>query len=494
LSDGQANVRLADLMREAGLTRKGLARGVRDVSAAHGEPIGPDHTAVTRWLGGQQPRGRTPEFIAEAIGRKLGRRLTPADVGMAGQLDPHLGLDYADDPAALVVLLPELWRADLAETSHLLRAPTDTAAWSEAALGWLIHGQPDKLAERPSGRLVGESDVAAFKLTTATFAQLDNQFGGGHARRALIHYLATEAASLLAGRYSEKTGRLLYAAVAEAMLLAGWSSYDAGHHALAQRYLIQALRLAQAGEDVLLAGSILDAMSHQATFIGQYRPAANLAETALTGTAGRATPTLTAHFHTMAARAHSAAGDARSADRALSEAVAVFERRRPDDDDPDWITYFDEIELNAELAHCSRDLSRAEKAVQYATTALAGAGASERSDFFVTMVRADGHLSDDNLEQACATVQEALPGTDQLKSARSVRYLRDFRRRLLPHARHPAVVELAECGVAHPIWAKAEPGSRRLAPSPTALTPAEDAEVVQMQGTMELWSVASSTW
>jgi hypothetical protein len=62
------------------------------------------------------------------------------------------------------------------------------------------------------------------------------------------------------------------------------------------------------------------------------------------------------------------------------------------------------------LAHCSRDLGRANDAVTYASTALAGAGASERSDFFVTMVLADGHLSGDNLDQACATVQEILPG------------------------------------------------------------------------------------
>jgi tetratricopeptide (TPR) repeat protein len=457
VSDGQANERLADLMREARLTRKGLARAVRDVSAEHGAPIGPDHTSVTRWLSGQQPRGRTPQFIAEAIGRKLRRRLTPADVGMGGQFDPHVGLDYGDDPATPVMALPQLWRADLADASRLVQAPTDAAAWSEAALAWLIHRQPDRLAERPSGRLVGESDVNAFTLTTATFAQLDNQFGGAHARRALIHYLNAEVPTLLSGRYSEQTGRLLHVAIAEAVLLAGWSSYDAGHHGLAQRYLIQALRLARAGEDALLAGSILDAMSHQATFLGQYRPAANLAETALTGTAGRATPTLTAHFHTMAARAHSAAGDAPAADRSLSRAVSVFEHRRPDDNDPDWITYFDEVELNAELAHCSRDLGRADKAVHYATTALAGAGASERSDFFVTMVSADGHLSDGNLEQACATVQETLPGTGQLKSARSVRYLRDFRRRLVPHARHPAVVDLADYAATHPIWEKASP-------------------------------------
>ncbi len=459
MPNGQANERLAALLSESGLTRKGLARAVRDVSAAHGQPIGPDHTAVTRWLGGQQPRGRTPEFIATALGRKLGRRLTVADVGMPGQIDPHLGLGYGDNAEAPALVMPELWRADLTAAGQLLQAPTDAAAWSEAALSWLIHRQPDRLAERAAGRRIGESDVAAFKLTTATFAQLDNRFGGAHSRQALIHYLSSDVPTLLSGHYTERAGRLLHAAVAEALLLVGWSSYDAGYHGLAQRYLIQALRMAKAGDDVLLAGSILDAMSHQATFLGQYRQAANLAETALTGTAGRATPTLTAHFHTMAARAHAAAGDAPSADRALGQAVEVFELRQPDDDDPEWIAYFDEVELNAELAHCSRDLGRAAAAVSFATAALLGAGASDRSDFFVTMVKADGHLGDDDVEQACATVREALSAADQLKSERSVRYLRDLRRRLLPHATHPAVIELTGYGAAHPIWGQASPDS-----------------------------------
>jgi hypothetical protein len=58
--------------------------------------------------------------------------------------------------------------------------------------------------------------------------------------------------------------------VAEATLLAAWMSYDsAPRSALAQRYFIQALALAQAGGDQLLGASILDAMSHQATYTGR---------------------------------------------------------------------------------------------------------------------------------------------------------------------------------------------------------------------------------
>ena len=195
---------------------------------------------------------------------------------------------------------------------------------------------------------------------------LDDRFGGGHARQALIQYLNADGDRLLRGRYGESVGNALFSSVAEATLLAAWMSYDsAPGSALAQRYFIQALGLAQAGGDRLLGASILDAMSHQATYTGRFGEAASLARAARTGTAGLATPTLTAHFHAMEARALARLGDARGCDRALAEAVREFERRRPEDD-PAWIGYFDESELAAEFGHCMRDLGRAADAAEHA--------------------------------------------------------------------------------------------------------------------------------
>ena len=73
-------------------------------------------------------------------------------------------------------------------------------------------------------------------------------------------------------------GTALFSSVAEATLLAAWMSYDSTpRSALAQRYFIQALALAQAAGDRLLGASILDAMSHQATHTGRFGEAASLA-------------------------------------------------------------------------------------------------------------------------------------------------------------------------------------------------------------------------
>ena len=130
---------------------------------------------------------------------------------------------------------------------------------------------------------VGMGDVERFAVTVEAFGQLDDRFGGGNARQALIQHVSSDGDRLLRGRYTGAVGCALFSAVAEATLLAAWMSYDsAPRSALAQRYFIQALALAQAGGDQLLGASILDAMSHQDTCTGRFADAANLARAART--------------------------------------------------------------------------------------------------------------------------------------------------------------------------------------------------------------------
>ena len=96
------NARLAALMDEGGFSHKSLARAVVVAAARSGEDITCDHTYVSRWLKGSIPRGDMPRFIADAIGRKLGRQLTIDDIGMGdaavSAVQPDLGLDFADRP------------------------------------------------------------------------------------------------------------------------------------------------------------------------------------------------------------------------------------------------------------------------------------------------------------------------------------------------------------------------------------------------------------
>lgn len=446
------NEALATLIDEAGMSAAGLARRVNDLAPS--QRLNYDYTAVYRWIRkGERPRGLAPNLIALALSEALGRQVTAADIGMAApeHAPPAIGFAYVDQLDAATNTVVGLWRADLDELATVTAAPISPGAWTDATLSWLVRSGAEPLPQRDRAPRVGLADVARARATVDAFAKLDNQFGGAHARYALVQYLRSDLAGLLQGQYSEETGRELFSAAAEATLLAAWSTYDAGIHGMAQRYFIQALRLAQAADNALLCGSILDAMSHQATFVGRHREAVNLARAARTGTQSHATATLTAHFHAMEARALAAGRDVTGSQRALSEAVRVFERRQPGTD-PDWIGYFDDAELFAEFSHCFRDLGRATDAISNAERSLDGAGASPRSDFFVAMVLAEGYRARGDVEEACSVVRRALGLGEQLRSARCVEYLRQFRQHLGSHVATPVGQELSEYAADHPLW------------------------------------------
>src|ERR1022692_3816114 len=340
------------------------------------------------------------------------------------------GMRYPATTGHAIAVIAGLWNADAGPEESAVSMPLDPGGWDAAAVAWLV-GQPDQGASEPGqGRAVGLADVARVRDTAAVFAQLDNRFGGAHARRALISYLSGDAAGLLAGRYCDDVGRELFGAVSEASLLAGWASYDCGLHGLGQRYFVQALRLADAAADRRLGSSVLSAMSHQATFLGHRSEAVSLARAAEQGLRAVATPTLTAQFQAMQARALAGPGDARACELTLAAAERSFAQADPGQD-PEFISYFNEAELAAELGHCFRDLGQPRRAVEHAARAVAASdGQYPRSDFFVTMVLADAYADLGDPEQACDAALGALRLGQALTSARCVAYLREFRERL----------------------------------------------------------------
>ena len=435
-----ANERLAALMREAGFLtpdgsvgRKVFARAVRDVAASYGVARSFNHTYVSRWLQGVVPRdAETRHFIAEALARRLGRPVALHEIGMDSPdvVPPDLGARYLADLAESTHVVARLLQADLDELPIFLRSTPDVAAWNEAVLTWLVSPGSTATPTPSPGRRVGASDVERVRAMVRAFDQMDGQFGGGHARRPLVAYLRRELPSLLSGTYTEAVGRQLFEASAEALQLAAWMSYDAGFHDLAGRYFVQALRLAEASGNRLLAASILDAMSHQATFLGRFSEAVNLARSARLGVAQKTSPILIAHFYMMEARALARLGHVSECDKALAAAMTEFDRRVPGEG-PAWIQYFDDAEMAAELGHCNRDLGRARAASDYASQSVrASDGSYLRSDFFATMVLADSYLDQGEEEEACRVALDALQIGEQISSARCRTYVQEFYERL----------------------------------------------------------------
>jgi hypothetical protein len=384
-------------------------------------------------------------LLAEALSRKLRRRVTLDEIGMAqdaADLDEDLVMP--DNPDQLVQVLPGLWAADTDRRSFLL-GTVPVAALAHPTLDWLLTTTSPGVSGHGS-RKVGMSDVDAIRTTAAMFDGLDHRFGGAHARTAAVHYLSGHVSPLLSGSYSEATGAALFSAVAEFNRRVGWMAYDSGIHGLSRRYFLHALALARHAGDRLLGAGVLTAMSHQANYLGEHREALNLARAAEHGIQGHDQPRVQANVASMQARAAARIpGARRSCEDALNRAEIAWERRGTGDD-PDWIGYFDKSELADEFAHCYRDLGDAERAHAYATQCLE-AGSEEdypRSRTFTRIVLATSLLDSGELEQACSIVIDTLPRLATIESARCVTYLRDFHARTKPYVNDPVVVDFTE--------------------------------------------------
>ncbi|MFC1416733.1 regulator [Streptacidiphilus cavernicola] len=318
-------------------------------------------------------------------------------------------------------------------------APGGHGAAGHGVLG--AHGELPPPPPSPRGLVrVGRGDVAAVHAVGDLFRSLDNAYGGGHARQALIRYLESEAEPMLRGRYSEPIGRSLFGAVADLTRLAGWTSYDIGAHGLAQRYFVQSLRLAQAANDRLYGAYILVTMSRQAVYLGHGREAVQLARVAQQGIGTAAPTAVQALMHAAEARGHGLIGDARSCTTSLVRAERALQTARPGDDLPGWARFFDEAQLADEFGHCYRDLQQWRPCAQHAERSLRlRAAGFARSRVFCRTVLATARLGLGEVDEACSSATEALRGATEMRSLRAVEYLRDFSRRLAPYRGTAAV-------------------------------------------------------
>ncbi|MFF4955640.1 regulator [Streptomyces sp. NPDC001222] len=464
------NRQLAALIAEAGFSNAGLARRVDQLGLEHGLDLRYDKTSVTRWLRGQQPRGTTPALIAEVFTRRLGRRLTAQDLGLDACAPVYAGLEFAATPEEAVDIVSGLWRKDSGSHAELRKIAFTPAGLVVPSRDWLIGRADDRVgrgetlarvpaqgrpaspkfstapepggsasrqrsqSERGPGQKVTGGDIAALRSVGELFRALDHAYGGGHARQALVRYLEHEAEPMLRGSYGEQTGRRLFAAAADLTRLAGWTSYDIGAHGLAQRYFVQALRLAQAAGDRIYGAYVLITMSRQAVYLGHGREAVQLARVAQQGVGTSAPPVIQALLHAVEARGHGVLGEVRACTASLVRAERALESARPGDEVPYWARFFDEAQLADEFGHCHRDLQQYRAAVQHAERSLQlRAPGYARSRLFCRVVLASARLGLGELDLACQLAAEAAGQASEMRSVRAVEYVRDFERRLEPY-------------------------------------------------------------
>lgn len=307
------------------------------------------------------------------------------------------------------------------------------------------HAGPES-TKHASPLLVGHSDVSKLREAAQDARRWDSKYGGGDWRSSMVpECLRVDAAPLLLGSYTDDVGRALFGAAAELTRLAGWMAFDTGQQEAAQRYYIQALRLARAAADVPLGGYVLASMSLQATYRGFADEGVDLAQAAVERNRGLATARTMSFFRLVEARAHAKASDAPAAGAALKAAEGWLERSRDGDSDPSWLGFYSYDRFAADAAECHLDLHAPRQVRRFTEQALSRPTEEfVRSHGLRLVVSAVAELESGNLDAACAAGTRAVEVAGRISSARTTEYVRDLLHRLEPYGDEPRVAELRE--------------------------------------------------
>ncbi|MEV4435159.1 hypothetical protein [Streptomyces sp. NPDC049585] len=363
------NDQLNSWFLRSGWSKGELARQVnrraKQLGAHH---VSTDTSRVRRWLDGEQPREPIPKILSELFSERFGCVVNVEDIGLrtAHQSPSVSGIDLPWAAPQTVELLSEFSRSDLMlarrgflGTSLALSAGP---ALIEPMQRWLVPGptggRPTERTERdrPRRSRLSEPELELLESTTVMFRQWDAQCGGGLRRKAVVGQLH-EVTDLLQEPQPQDTTRRLFQVAAELAELAGWMSYDVGLHPTAQKYFVLALHAAKEAGNRPLGSYILSNMSRQMIHLGRADDALELIHLGQYGSRESATPRTQAMLYAMEARAYANMGQPAKVKRAVNMAEDCFADISPGDDDPGWIHFFSEAELNAENAHSYRDLA-----------------------------------------------------------------------------------------------------------------------------------------
>jgi hypothetical protein len=396
---------------------------------------------VRRWVEGNQPRRPLPAIIADVISAQVGYRVTSYELGLGDSPASDRSLLYSRSYAVTVETVADLGRADVDRRKFLAAAPFAAVAATGPSRDWLLATLDQAPEPGPRVRL---EDVTAVKNMFGEFQKIDIFQGGGSGRLLLAAYMNIHVYPLLRRSQADDVRRALCEAAAEQTYLLGWMAYDNGEHGLAQRYLIQSLRLAEESKNAPLGAHVLAGMADQATLLGHPEEGLNLARSGRHGLGGQSQACL-ADLWALEGRALAVMGDKAGASKAIvqSEAAAGHVNHAAE---PEWALYIDPAYLHGEHAVTLRDVGDSVGAAEHAKLSIDHARMQKRArrGAMSQAALASTHLQRSDLEQAYAAGLRTLSLAGQVKSSRAVEAVVDLQRRMQPFGKHRLVADFAE--------------------------------------------------
>jgi hypothetical protein len=442
VTDSRApNTALKEALAEAKFSYDQFARGVRAVAAEAGDSLRTNKSAIAHWVAGRTPNPQTAAYAAEVLSRRLGRTVTPADLGLgaqgtdADQAPARLGLGLGPDP---VDMLRRLGEADIQRRKLLTSAAYSVAA---AALP-LGAEQAIEYQQRATAYRAGRPEIAAVRDMTEMYTRIDERHGGQHGRAAVVQYLTSDVAILCRATFATDQDRAaMLSAAAEVAYLCGWKAYDAGEHGLAQRYYLQAYQLTREADDELHQAFILRILAHNGMDIRQPAHTLELADAALARIRGQADAATESLFAVTRARALANAD--RPAEAAAQLRAAQDLALRGDEAElPHWAALWGSARacVSSHTAKTVRRMGDHAAAERHYAAAAKGRPGAQYQRITALTIAAQGReqAAQGHVEQACGTWGRALTMLDGVRSSRATESVADMRRTLRPLLRRGA--------------------------------------------------------
>jgi hypothetical protein len=430
----EPNERLALLHREAGWTERQFAQAVNRIGTEQGTPTKYQQPSVHQWLTGHMPKERARPLVLEALARKLRRPITSASAGFPEST-------AAEGQGSPVEEIISLGTQDLSPSRRgIIGASIFSAALT-------IPDWPDIVGRMESARSgaaarIGMSDVDMVVKMTGKLSELDDDFGGRHARPMAAAFLVNTVAPHLRADAPEKVRNAMTSAAAFLCYLTGWMAVDEGLHGLAQRYYVKGLELAGASGDHMTYCHILRGMSVQAVDLGHGVPAARLAGAAAVAAPSSGART-TAFLAGQKAHSHAVAGDRPNALRSIREAEESMDRAESSAGtfggyNPATLAYH-----VAQVKHALGDTKGGIASLKMHFR-MRDHTDSQRSLLRFSSMLAEWQLEEGHLEAACATWSTVLDKHPTMHSDRLDRQVAGIPRLLRPYLSHSAARETAE--------------------------------------------------
>ncbi|MBT2385466.1 transcriptional regulator [Streptomyces sp. ISL-11] len=288
---------------------------------------------------------------------------------------------------------------------------------------------------------IGMAEVDMVIAMTERVSELDDQFGGRHARPMAAAFLVNTVAPYLKADAPEPVRKAMMSAASDLCYLTGYMVVDEGVHGLAQQYYLKALQLAGASEDHLTYCTTLRGMSVQAVDLGHGPAAMRLADAAAAASPN-AGPRMRAFLAGQQAHAAAQTGDRNNALIYLREAEAAMDKAESREK---AFGSYDPSSLHYHISHVRHELGDLPGAVEAMKESdRLCYDIYRRSRVKERATLGEFHMQVGHLEAACAAWNEALDEYPLVQSGRVDQRMQTMFAMIRPHLRNPAARDLHE--------------------------------------------------